>query len=172
MSLYLHLRNPPESYFGNCLWSCLLIHARILTIYQPPGYSVGDMKEWKFARIFWKLAKVEEQMRSNDNVVRWAKIQVLNNETWQHVSLGRPSQHLIAIEVWAQHVTKNTETLDMANEEPSDKMRVRRRRNAAVLGDTSHKIHFETFIRLIHTYLIFWKNVMVNQGILIIMLNI
>ena len=79
---------------------------------------------------------------------------MLNNETWQHVSLGRPSQHLIAIEVWAQHVTKNTETLDMANEEPSNKMRVRRRRNAAVVGDTGHKIHFETFIRLFHTDLI------------------
>lgn len=72
--------------------------------------AIGDiviLKDEGSARIFWKLAKVEELIRSKDNVVRSAKIRVLNNQNRKPVLLRRPIQHLIPLEVRAEQQTKN-----------------------------------------------------------------
>ena len=54
-------------------------------------------------RSWWKVAKVTEMLRSKDNVVRAAKIQVLNKAESQRrpVILRRAIQHLIPLEVKA-----------------------------------------------------------------------
>lgn len=60
------------------------------------------LKEDTPARCCWKLAKVTELLKSKDNFVRAAKIQVLN--TGSHgrpVILRRAIQHLIPLEVRA-----------------------------------------------------------------------
>ena len=48
---------------------------------------------------FWKLAKVEEPIPSRDNVVRAARIRVINNENGRSTYLRRPVQHLIPLEL-------------------------------------------------------------------------
>ena len=55
------------------------------------------------ARSWWKVAKVTELLRSKDNVVRAAKIQVLNKAESQRrpVILRRAIPHLIPLEVKA-----------------------------------------------------------------------
>ena len=64
---------------------------------------VGDIvvfKEEGSARCWWKLAKVTELLKSRDNVVRSAKIQVLNTDAQRRPTvLRRPVQHLIPLEV-------------------------------------------------------------------------
>ena len=64
---------------------------------------VGDIvvfKEGGSARCWWKLAKVTELLKSRDNVVRSAKIQVLNTDAQRRPTvLRRPVQHLIPLEV-------------------------------------------------------------------------
>ena len=48
--------------------------------------------------MFWKLAKVEELLPSSDGVVRSAKVRV-NGEGGEPITLRRPIQHLIPLEV-------------------------------------------------------------------------
>ena len=64
---------------------------------------VGDIvvfKEEGSARCWWKLAKVTELLKSRDNVVRSAKIQVLNTDAQRRPTvLRRAVQHLIPLEV-------------------------------------------------------------------------
>ena len=64
---------------------------------------VGDivvLKEEGSARCWWKLAKVTELLKSRDNVVRSAKIQVLNTDAQRRPTvLRRAVQHLIPLEV-------------------------------------------------------------------------
>jgi hypothetical protein len=50
------------------------------------------------ARIFWKFAKVEELIPSRDQVVRSAKVSVLN-EANKKTLLRRPIQHLVPLEI-------------------------------------------------------------------------
>ena len=58
------------------------------------------LKEEGFARCWWKLAKVAELLKSRDNVVRSAKIQVLNTDGQRRPTvLRRTVQHLIPLEV-------------------------------------------------------------------------
>lgn len=71
---------------------------------QPKGVekiSVGDivvLKNDSTARVFWKLAKVEELIPSRDKIVRSAKVSVLN-EAKKKIQLRRPIQHLVPLEV-------------------------------------------------------------------------
>ena len=64
---------------------------------------VGDIvvfKEEGSARCWWKLAKATELLKSRDNVVRSAKIQVLNTDAQRRPTvLRRAVQHLIPLEV-------------------------------------------------------------------------
>ena len=48
--------------------------------------------------MFWKLAKVEELLPSSDGVVRSEKVRV-NGEGGKPITLRRPIQHLIPLEV-------------------------------------------------------------------------
>ena len=63
---------------------------------------VGDivvLKEERSARCWGKLAKVTEFLKSRDNVVRSAKIQVLNTDAQRRPTvLRRAVQHLIPLE--------------------------------------------------------------------------
>ena len=58
---------------------------------------VGDivvLKEEGSARCWWKLAKVTEPLRSRDNAMRSAKIQVLNTDAqWKPTVLRRATSH-------------------------------------------------------------------------------
>ena len=64
---------------------------------------VGDIvvfREEGSARCWWKLAKVTELLKSRDNAVRSAKIQVLNTDGQRRPTvLRRAVQHLIPVEV-------------------------------------------------------------------------
>ena len=64
---------------------------------------VGDIvvfKEEGSARCWWKLAKVTELLKSRDDVVRSAKIHVLNTDAQRRPTvLRRAVQHLIPLEV-------------------------------------------------------------------------
>lgn len=64
---------------------------------------VGDivvLKEEGSARCWWKLAKVTELLKSRDNLVRSAKIQVLNTDAQRRPTvLRRTVQHLVPLEV-------------------------------------------------------------------------
>ena len=70
--------------------------------------SVGDivvLKNESTARIFWKLAKVEELITSKDNIVRSsAKVGVLN-EANKKIQLRRPIQHLVPLEISQKNMT-------------------------------------------------------------------
>jgi UDP-3-O-[3-hydroxymyristoyl] glucosamine N-acyltransferase len=64
--------------------------------------KAGDiviLKNEKTSRIYWKLAKVENLLRSKDEVIRSAEVRVLSNDNKKTVVLRRPIQHLIPLEV-------------------------------------------------------------------------
>lgn len=66
--------------------------------------AVGDiviLKNEITKRIFWKIAKVEEVIRSEGDVVRSAKIRVLNNDNRRFIIMRRPIQLLIPLEIRA-----------------------------------------------------------------------
>ena len=77
------------------------------TVYETGAIKqsirVGDivvLKEEGSARCWWKLAKVTELLKSRDNVVRSAKIQVLNTDAQRRPTMMRCTiQHLIPLEV-------------------------------------------------------------------------
>ena len=65
--------------------------------------AVGDMvilRNDNTRRTFWKLAKVEKLLPSSDGIVRSAKVMV-NGENGKQITLRRPIQHLIPLEVKA-----------------------------------------------------------------------
>ena len=79
--------------------------------------AVGDMvilRNDNTRRMFWKLAKVEELLPSSDGVVRSAKVR-LNGEGGKPITLRRPIQHLIPLEVRA--TTKEENVRDRSREE-------------------------------------------------------
>ena len=101
-------------------------------------------------RMIWRLAKVEELIRSSDGVVRSAKIRVLNNETRNSVILRRPIQHLIPLEIYCESAreqpceTKETPSaidVGKSNDGMQDNVRSnRQRRTAAITGDIIRKL--------------------------------
>ena len=67
---------------------------------NPLVRDIVVFKEEGSARCWWKLAKVTELLKSRDNVVRSAKIQVLNTDAQRRPTvLRRAVQHLIPLEV-------------------------------------------------------------------------
>ena len=77
---------------------------------------MGDiviLKNESTKRIFWKIAKVEELIRSEDDGVRAAKIRVLNSDNRRSIIMRRPIQHLIPLEIRAATGKDNN-----ASEEP------------------------------------------------------
>ena len=77
------------------------------------------LKNESTKRLFWKIAKVEELIRSIDGVVRSAKIRVLNSETRKPIIIRRPIQHLIQLEIRSKFGNKDEEELVDVNEESS-----------------------------------------------------
>lgn len=118
--------------------------------------AVGDvviLKNDSTPRLFWKLAKVEEVLRSSDGIVRSAKIRVLNSDKRKPIILRRPIQHLIPLEVCAnlrQQKKQDGECETTTEEEPAreetDNAREKRnpRRAAAVQGELIRKLSKQT----------------------------
>ena len=64
--------------------------------------NVGDiviLKNENTSRMYWKLARVENLLRSKDKIVRSAEVKVLSNDNKRTMVLRRPIQHLIPLEV-------------------------------------------------------------------------
>ena len=118
--------------------------------------AVGDMvilRNDNTRRMFWKLAKVEELLPSSDGVVRSAKVRV-NGEGGKPITLRRPIQHLIPLEVRA--TTKEENVRDRSREEEdvrdisrtdqpnAEKLRnnqlQRTRRKAAIAGEMARRL--------------------------------
>ena len=118
--------------------------------------AVGDMvilRNDNTRRMFWKLAKVEELLPSSDGVVRSAKVRV-NGEGGKPITLRRPIQHLIPLEVKA--TTKEENVRDRSREEEdvrdisrtdqpnAEKLRnnqlQRTRRKAAIAGEMARRL--------------------------------
>ena len=79
--------------------------------------AVGDMvilRNDNTRRMFWKLAKGEELLPSSDDVVRSARVRV-NGEGGEPITLRRPIQHLIPLEVKAN--TREENVRDRSREE-------------------------------------------------------
>ena len=91
--------------------------------------AVGDMvilRNDNTRRMFWKLAKVGELLPSSDGVVRSAKVKV-NGEGGKPITLRRPIQHLIPLEVRA--TTKEENVRDRSREEENVRDRSREEEN-------------------------------------------
>ena len=76
--------------------------------------------------MFWKLAKVDELLPSSDGVLRSAKVRV-NGEGGKPITLRRPIQHLIPLEVKA--TTKEENVRDRSREEENVRDRSREEEN-------------------------------------------
>ena len=64
--------------------------------------SIGDiviLRNDKTSRCFWKLAKVEQLLHGEDNLVRAAVVKVLRGKSDKAQLLRRSISHLIPIEV-------------------------------------------------------------------------
>ncbi len=61
--------------------------------------DVAVLKDDKSTRVLWKLAKVEELIRSRDNVFLAAMVRVVNSDEGRSIVLRRPIQHLIPLEL-------------------------------------------------------------------------
>ena len=108
--------------------------------------KVGDivvLKNDSSPRVFWKLARVMELIRSKDNEIRAAKIRVVNSEGKKVTDLRRPVQHLVPLEV-RTGPTLPTQTLQtlirhlhlyISPSENEDSTQKRPRRTAAVIGE-------------------------------------
>ena len=106
--------------------------------------GVGDiviLKNDKSSRAFWKLARVEELIKSRDNVVRSARIRVLNTENGKSTYLRRPIQHLIPLELYSTKEQENQiPVVDIEYPVAQNPMEpTRPRRNAAVIGELLRK---------------------------------
>jgi len=88
--------------------------------------------------LVWKLAKVETLLTSKDNVVRSAKVRVLDKENKKIIFLRRPIQHLIPLEI--QEDVK----IEISGEQREEvqgavENRTRPRRKAAIIGEENRK---------------------------------
>ncbi|XP_028413524.1 uncharacterized protein LOC114536361 [Dendronephthya gigantea] len=81
--------------------------------------SVGDvvtLKNDSTSRIYWRLAKVENLLRSKDGVIRSAEVRVLSNDNKKTVVLRRPIQHLIPLEVQGTSKVQSSDEVQDASE--------------------------------------------------------
>ncbi|CAB4014713.1 Hypothetical predicted protein [Paramuricea clavata] len=104
--------------------------------------AVGDtviLRTDNTRRTFWKLAKVEMLLPSSDGTVRSAKVMV-NGESGKRITLRRPIQHLIPLEVKASATDDSCvqSRADQQNTEIKDNDQLQGRtprRKAAVVGE-------------------------------------
>ena len=112
--------------------------------------NVGEvvlLKDDKSARSLWKLAKIEELIPSRDNVIRVAKVRVVNSDKGRSVMLRRPLQHLIPLEIPPppkedDRVSAMKEPTVPGQPHPlvsTTRKDERPRRNAAVIGEMLRK---------------------------------
>ena len=106
--------------------------------------NVGDiviLKNENTSRMYWKLARVENLLRSKDKIVRSAEVKVLSNDNKRTVVLRRPIQHLISLEVQDKNEVQDTSGVQDTSEvqdtreEVKGQVDTRPRRKAAVNGD-------------------------------------
>ena len=103
--------------------------------------SVGDiviLKNDSTTRVFWKLAKIESLITSND-VVRSARVKVLDKENMKIIILRRPIQHLIPLEIQSE-----SDKPEKVEEQPKDvqlstENATQPKRKAAILGELKRK---------------------------------
>ena len=104
--------------------------------------AVGDMvilRNDNTRRTFWKFAKVEMLLPNGDGTVRSAKIMV-NGESGKRITLRRPIQHLIPLEVKASATDDSCvqSRADQHNTQIKDNDQLQRRgprRKEAVIGE-------------------------------------
>lgn len=100
--------------------------------------NVGDiviLKNENTSRMYWKLARVENLLRSKDKIVRSAEVRVLSNDNKRTVVLRRPIQHLIPLEVQDTSAVQDTSEVQDMREEVKGQVDTRPRRKAAVNGE-------------------------------------
>ena len=100
--------------------------------------NVGDiviLKNENTSRMYWKLARVENLLRSKDKIVRSAEVKVLSNDNKRTVVLRRPIQHLISPEVQDTSGVQDTSEVQDTREEVKGQVDTRPRRKAAVNRD-------------------------------------
>ena len=76
--------------------------ARVLHGHDKDTVSVGDvvvLKKESTPRMFWKLARVTELIKSKDNVIRAAKVIVVNSGKGRTIELRQPIQYLVPLRV-------------------------------------------------------------------------
>ncbi|CAB3994917.1 Hypothetical predicted protein [Paramuricea clavata] len=89
--------------------------------------------------MFWKLARVKELIKSQDGVVRAAKICVVNSAKERVIELRRPIQHLIPLELKLSPDTEDVPpAIESASKEKESTIQ-RPRRTAAVVGELLRK---------------------------------
>ncbi|CAB4022910.1 RNA-directed DNA polymerase from mobile element jockey, partial [Paramuricea clavata] len=99
--------------------------------------SIGDiviLRNDKTSRCFWKLAKVEQLLHGEDNLVRAAVVKVLGGKSNKAQLLRRSISHLIPIEV-KQPLSEVKNKSEATISEPPVSLNTRPRRMAAVIGE-------------------------------------
>ena len=110
--------------------------ARVLHGSDKDTISVGDvvvLKNESTPRMFRKLARVTELIKSKHNVIRAAKVIVVNSGKGRTTELRRPIQHLVPLELKLE--SKPSETENVASQGGENQPRSRQRRTAAVIGE-------------------------------------
>ena len=113
----------------------LLETARATSGAESRVVDVGDMvilKSDQTSRSFWKVAKVEELIPGKDDVVRSARVCIIN-DGGKRTILRRPVQHLIPLEVRSQSSTTEEDV------QPSAVTNERPRRKAAEMCEAARK---------------------------------
>ena len=113
-------------------------HSRAMARNSKTGnISIGDvviLRNDKTSRCFWKLAKVEQLLHGEDNLVRAAVVKVLGGKNDKSQLLRRSISHLIPIEVTQiPNGVKNGS--GVAISELPVAINTRPRRKAAVIGE-------------------------------------
>ena len=99
--------------------------------------SIGDiviLRNDKTSRCFWKLAKVEQLLNGEDNLVRAAVVKVLRGKSDKAQLLRRSISHLIPVEV-KQPLSEVKNKSEATISEPPVSLNTRPRRMAAIIGE-------------------------------------
>ena len=112
----------------------------------------GNLGNDNTRRMFWKLAKIEELLPSSDGVVRSARVRA-NGEGGKPITLRRPIQHLIPLEVRAttkeenvgdRSREKDVRDISCTDQPNAEKLRnnqlQRTRRKAAITGEMARRL--------------------------------
>ena len=106
--------------------------------------SVGDiviLKEQGTPRLFWKLAKIQNLIQSDDGRIRAAKIRLVHGDKGKITELRRPIQHLIPLELHMEPKSDRPQIEEISTAQQKDiQTNTRRpRRTAAVIGELVRK---------------------------------